>query len=83
MSVSAQPINAVLEWGSTEIQTSTAASHVEENAPPRKKLRGAIGFLIDGTHAIGPTTHARHTVTFSQGSNKVEIAKRKSPPPPM
>ncbi len=42
ISVSAQPVNAALELGSTEVQTSTVASHVEENAPPRKKLRRAI-----------------------------------------
>jgi len=30
----AQFVNAALEWGSTEIQTSIVASHVEESAPP-------------------------------------------------
>jgi hypothetical protein len=38
MSVSRQLVNAALELGSTEIQTSTVASQVEESAPPRKKL---------------------------------------------
>ncbi len=35
MSVFAQFVNAALERGSTEIQSSTVASHVEESAPPR------------------------------------------------
>jgi hypothetical protein len=74
-------INATLELRSIEIQTSIIASHVEENVPPRKKLGQAIGFLTSGTHAIGPTTHAHHTMTLSQSSNKVEIAKWKPPPP--
>lgn len=80
MFVSAQPINAALKLGLTKIQTSTITSHVEESAPPRKKLWRAIGFLAGGAHAIGPTMRAHHTMTFSQGSNKVEIAKQKSPP---
>jgi hypothetical protein len=58
MFVSIQPVNAALKLGSIEIQTSTVASHVEESAPPRKKLRRAIGFLTYGAHAIGPTTRA-------------------------